>query len=96
MGLDEQAYKKVIEKIIARQVELVGTLAVSKAKSVIGLEIDDQGKVMAISGAPLLIIHNLLLKYEEVAGKVATMVSKIAITGLKKEYPGLELPPKLM
>lgn len=96
MGSDEQAYKKVIEKIIVKQVELVGTLAILKAKGVIGLEIDDQGRVIAIAGAPPVIIHNLLLKYEEVAGKAATMVSKVAIAGLKKEYPRLELPPKLM
>lgn len=96
MGSNEQAYKKVIERIIARQEELVGSLAILKAKSVSGLTVDDQGKVIAIFGDAPIIIHNLLLRYEEVAGKVATMVSKMAITDLRKEYPGLDLPPKLM
>lgn len=96
MRSDDQVYKEVIGKIIARQVELMGTLATSKARGVIGLEIDDQGKVIAIAGAAPIIIHNLLLKYEEVAGKAATIVSKMVIADLKKEYPGLQLPPKLM
>jgi len=93
---DEQVYKEVISRIIQKQVELLGSLAVLKASTVGGLEIDDQGGVISITGVPFIIIHNLLLKYEEIAGRAATMSSKMVVADLKTKYPGLELPPKLL
>jgi len=95
MSPDEQAYGQVVDKIIEGQVKLLGLLAITKAKNVDGFQIDDEGRVISISGDPKQIIHNLVLKYEEVAGETASKMCKIAISKLKEEYPGLELPEEL-
>jgi len=95
MVLDENAHKEVIERIIESQMKLLGPLAITKAKDANGLEITDEGKVVSISGNPILVLRNLVLKYEEIAGRAAAAVCKIAIVELKKKHPDLELPPEL-
>ena len=93
---DDPVYHQVINKIIERQIGLLGPLAVTKAKNVVGLQVNDAGQVVSITGNPILVIHNLVLKYEEVVGRAAIPVCKAAVLEFRTAHPELELPPRLM
>ena len=92
---NEQAYTEVINTIIASKVKAFGRLAIDKAKTINGLNIDEQGNVVALFGSPQTIIHNLLITYEEICGKVSTISARTVIIRLRRKYPDLELPKEL-
>ncbi len=93
---NEQAYKEVIDTIIESKVKAFGRLAIDKAGTINGLTVDDKGKVVAFSDDPKIIIHNLLVTYEEICGRVSTISARTVISRLKRsKYPDLELPKEL-
>jgi hypothetical protein len=91
-----EAYKEVLGKILDGKVRAFGAeLVVSKASSVSGLKVDDEGKVVSLSGNPKSVINSLLKKFEEIAGSVSTISARTAIIGTKRKYPNLDLPDAL-
>jgi len=93
---NEQAYKEVINTIIESKVKAFGQLAINKAKIINGLTVDDQGNVGSISGDPKTVIHNLLITYEEICGRVSTISARTVTARLRRnKYPNLELPKEL-
>ena len=92
---NEQAYKEIINTIIASKIKAFGRLAIDKARTINGLSIDEQGYVISLSDAPKIIIHNLLITYEEICGRVSTISARTVTIRLRKKYPNLELPKEL-
>ncbi len=93
---NEQAYKEIIERILESKIRLFGYFAVRVVKTTPGLELDDYGKVISISGDPKEIIRYILLKFEDASGMVSTISARTIAAELKNKYPGLKLPEKLM
>lgn len=92
---NEQAYKEIIEEIMERNIRLFGDFAVYVAKAIPGLELDNYGRLISLSGNPKEVIRYLLLKFEDKVGKVSALVPRSLIAELKSKYPGLELPEEL-
>lgn len=93
---NEQGYKEIIEKIMESKVGLFGYFAVYVAKATPGLELDKEGRVISLSENPKEVIHHLLLRFEDKAGKASALAVKTLIAELKSKYPGLGLPEELM
>jgi hypothetical protein len=92
---NQQAYQEIINTIIESKVRAFGRLAIDKAKIINGLNIDDQGNVISVSDEPKTVIHNLLVTYEEICGRVSTISARTVIMRLKNKYPNLDLPKEL-
>ena len=93
---NEQAYKEIIDKILESKIKLFGNFAVYVAKATPGMELDNYGRVISFSENPKGVIHQLLLRFEDKAGKVSTRAVGTLIAELKNKYPGLGLPEELM
>jgi len=93
---NEQAYKEIIEKILESKIKLFGYFAVRVAKGTPGLELDDYGKVISISGSRKEIIRYILLKFEDKSGEVSTIALRSLLVELKSKYSGIDLPEELM
>jgi hypothetical protein len=92
----DQAYKEVIETIVAHKIRLFGNFALYIVKTTPGLEMDNYGRVVSLSGEPKEVIHQLLLRFEDKVGKISTLIDKSLIEGLKNKYPELNLPSELL
>ncbi len=92
---DEQIYREIINRIIEIQMRLMGGLGLKIVKNVENLQLDNAGKVVKITDDPILVIQNMLMKYEEIQGDAAATMCKIAILELVKEHSDLKLPPEL-
>lgn len=80
----KEEYKSLLTEIIAKQAVVLGPdIAVLKARSVSGLQVDDQGKVSDFEGDPKKIIQDLVDKYVELSG----MIVKNALTSVFEKYP---------
>ena len=91
-----QAYKEIIEKIMESKIGLFGNFAVYVARATPGLELDNSGRVISLPENSKEVIHQLLLRFEDKAGKVSTLAVRTLIAELKNKYPGLGLPEELM
>jgi len=91
----EQAYKEIINTIIKSKITAFGRLAIDKAKIINGMTVDEQGNVVSFSDDPKTVIHNLLITYEEICGRVSTISARTVTVKLRKKYPNLELPKEL-
>jgi hypothetical protein len=92
---NEQAYKEIINTIIESKLIAFGRLAIDKARIINGLTVDNQGNVVSFSDDPKTVIHNLLITYEEICGRVSTISARVVTARLRKKYPNLELPKEL-
>ena len=91
----KQAYETIINTIMRGKVRTFGELAVKKANNVSGLSINEDGKVISISGDPIEVIHELLTDFEKIAGEISTTSARAAIKHLRRVYPNLKLPKDL-
>ena len=92
---NEQAYKEIINTIIESKISAFGRVAIDKAKVINGMTIDDKGNAVSFSDEPKTVIHNLLITYEEICGRVSTISARTVTTRLRNKYPNLELPNEL-
>jgi hypothetical protein len=92
---NEQAYKEIINTIIESKITAFGRVAIDKAKIINGLTIDEKGQALSFSSDPKTVIHNLLITYEEICGRVSTISARTVTTRLRNKYPNLELPSEL-
>jgi len=81
---EKEQYRSLLSEIIAKQAVVLGPdIAVLKARSVDGLEVDDAGKVIDFDGDPKKLIQDLVDKYVELSG----MIVKNALNSVFEKYP---------
>ena len=85
--MDEKTrYVAIITEIIARQSIILGPdIAVLKARSVVGLTVDDKGIVTDIKGDGNVALQQLVNTYVELSG----MIVKNALGSIFEKYPDL-------
>ena len=85
--MDEKTqYVGIISEIIAKQSIILGPdIAILKARSVVGLVIKDDGKVVDIKGDGKVILQQLVNAYVELSG----MIVKNALGSIFEKYPGI-------
>lgn len=84
---DKEQYLALISEIIAKQSIILGPdIAILKARNVSGLEISDQGKVIAINGESSKILQSLINVYVELSG----LIVKNALGSIFKKYPNIK------
>lgn len=81
---DRTRYVAIISEIIARQSIILGPdIAVLKARSVSGLIVNDEGKVVDIKGDGNAVLQQLVNTYVELSG----MIVKNALGSIFEKYP---------
>lgn len=81
---DKTRYVAIITEIIARQSIILGPdIAVLKARSVVGLSVDDKGIVTDIKGDGNTVLQQLVNTYVELSG----MIVKNALGSIFEKYP---------
>jgi len=85
--MDEKTrYVAIITEIIARQSIILGPdIAVLKARSVVGLTVDDKGIVTDIKGDGSVVLQQLVNTYVELSG----MIVKNALGSIFEKYPDI-------
>ncbi len=84
----EQDYHNLINEIIAKQVVILGpSIVFLKAKNVKGLKLDDQGKVVDISGDPQEVLQSLVNEYILLSGQIV----KNILSPVFAKYPEIKI-----
>lgn len=84
---DKEQYLALISEIIAKQSIILGPdIAILKARNVGGLEISDQGQVIAINGESSKILQSLINVYVELSG----LIVKNALGSIFEKYPNIK------
>lgn len=84
---DKKQYLALISEIIAKQSIILGPdIAILKARNVGGLEISDQGQVIAINGESSKILQSLINVYVELSG----LIVKNALGSIFEKYPNIK------
>ena len=83
---DKTRYVAIISEIIARQSIILGPdIAILKARSVVGLLVNDSGVVTDIKGDGSVILQQLVNTYVELSG----MIVKNALGSIFDKYPDI-------
>ena len=83
---DRTRYVAIISEIIARQSIILGPdIAILKARSVPGLTVNDEGKVVEIKGEGDAVMQQLVNTYVELSG----MIVKNALGSIFAKYPDI-------
>jgi hypothetical protein len=83
---DRTRYVAIISEIIARQSIILGPdIAILKARSVNGLKVSDDGKVLDIEGEGNIVLQQLVNAYVELSG----MIVKNAMSSIFDKYPDI-------
>lgn len=84
---EKEQYINLLSEIIAKQAVILGPdIAVLKARSVTGIQVDNSGKVTGIDGDPQELIQKLVDKYVDLSGQIV----KNALGSVFARYPGIE------
>lgn len=84
---DKTRYVAIITEIIARQSIILGPdIALLKARSVVGLTVDDKGIVTDIKGDGNVVLQQLVNTYVELSG----MIVKNALGSIFEKYPEID------
>jgi hypothetical protein len=84
---EQQQYIGLLSEIIAKQAIILGPdIAVLKARSVPGIQVDDSGQVTGINGDPQELIQKLVDKYVDLSGQIV----KNALGSVFARYPGIQ------
>lgn len=82
-------YEPLIEGVIQQEKSIIGLVALTKARQVEGLEIDDDGNVESLNGDGQEIFSDLVESYKSVVGEAV-------MTAIRQyESEEGELPPNL-
>jgi uncharacterized membrane protein len=65
------------------------------ANSIDGLQVDDNGNVVALTRAGSAVFEEVYLKYKSMGGGVAKIFAKQAIKPIIESNPGLAIPDEL-
>ncbi|MDO8487075.1 MAG: hypothetical protein Q7S45_02180 [Candidatus Curtissbacteria bacterium] len=84
---DDSDYKSLLSDLIRKQMVMLGpAVALSKARKVTGLSVDESGEVSAISGDPQEALKALAGEYMALSGQIAQMT----LDSLLEKYPGIK------
>ncbi|OGE79091.1 MAG: hypothetical protein A2751_05600 [Candidatus Doudnabacteria bacterium RIFCSPHIGHO2_01_FULL_46_14] len=88
MAID-QDYKKLIEEIISKQMDILGPeIAIRKATNVAGLKLSDKGEVLSIDeNNAQAILQKLVDEYIALSGAIV----KNILNPVFAKYPGIKL-----
>jgi hypothetical protein len=85
---DTQQYTALITEIIKKQSVILGPeIAILKARSVSGLQVDNDGKVTSVGDNPKETLQNLVDQYVELSGQIV----KNALGSIFAKYPNIEI-----
>ena len=86
--MDEKSqYISLISEIIAKQAVILGPdIAILKARNVLGLGIDDHGKLIDIRGNPSDVVEQLIDEYVQLSGQIV----KSALSSIFTKYPDIK------
>lgn len=90
-----EVYRQVLTAIVKGKVNAFGKVAITKAREVGSLTIDDAGNAIAIAGDPVSAIERLLEIYKRQAGDVAVKSARMHVARILAAHPGLRLPAEL-
>jgi hypothetical protein len=83
---EKSQYVAIISEIIAKQSIILGPdIAILKARSVVGLSVSDDGKVLDLKGDGKTILQQLVNAYVELSG----MIVKNALGSIFEKYPDI-------
>lgn len=87
--MDEKGqYEALISEIIKKQTVILGPeIAILKARSVMGLMVDNDGKVTGVGDNPKETLQNLVDQYVELSGQIV----KNALGSIFAKYPDLNI-----
>ncbi len=92
----DAAYTDLLEAIIRKQASVLGmAVAVRRARSVSGLEVQDDGKVTGIPGDPVSALEHVVEQYKALSGSMGVDFCRQAAAGWSKTHPGTKLPSLL-
>lgn len=84
---DKEQYLALTSEIIAKQAVILGPdIAILKARSVDGLTISEEGKVVDIKGDLNMVLQELVNTYVELSG----MIVKNALGSIFDKYPKIK------
>lgn len=84
---EKEQYKSLLSEVIAKQAIILGPeIAVLRARSVVGLNVSDDGKVMEITGDPADVLQRLIDSYVELSGQIV----KSALASVFTKYPDVK------
>lgn len=84
---DKSQYIALISEIIEKQAIILGpNIAILKARNVLGLTIDEQGKVTDVKGNPSDVIEQLIDEYVQLSGQIV----KSALSSIFTKYPDIK------
>lgn len=84
---DKEQYLALTSEIIAKQAVILGPdIAILKARSVEGLTISEEGKVVDIKGDLNIVLQELVNTYVELSG----MIVKNALGSIFDKYPKIK------
>jgi len=84
---EKTQYMSLISEIIAKQAVILGPdIAILKARNVLGLAIDNSGKVTDIKGNPSNVVEQLIDEYVQLSGQIV----KGALSSIFTKYPDIK------
>ena len=88
-------YKDVIEKIVEKQQETIGMIAVQRAKAIDKLEVED-GEISFNEDPGKEDVEALMDEYKEIQGQGAVGIARKGMSELLGEDTQLELPEEII
>jgi hypothetical protein len=84
---NKNQYVSLISEIIEKQAVILGPdIALLKARNVLGLVIDGNGKVVDVKGNPADVVQQLIDEYVQLSGQIV----KSALTSIFTKYPDIK------
>ena len=84
---EKNQYISLISEIIDKQAVILGPdIAILKARNVLGLSIDGNGKVIDIKGNPSDVVEQLIDEYVQLSGQIV----KSALSSIFTKYPDIK------
>jgi hypothetical protein len=84
---EKSQYISLISEIIAKQAVILGPdIAILKAHNVLGLTIDQNGKVIDVKGNPSDAVEQLIDEYVQLSGQIV----KSALSSIFTKYPDIK------
>lgn len=84
---EKNQYISLISEIITKQAVILGPdIALLKARNVLGLMIDETGKVIDVKGDPSAVVEQLIDEYVQLSGQIV----KSALSSIFTKYPNIK------
>jgi hypothetical protein len=84
-------YRELADSIIREQQHIIGPVALTQAKKVAGISIENTGTV-EIQGSGKDIVQALVEQYAKLFGKASIQVCKEAVESLLNKMPASDIP----